>query len=448
MIVPSPRLLLAVSLMALPFLAAGVATPALAVPSGSLIAVFLVLVMLDAAWAFRSLDGIDVELPDLIRLSKDRAGEIELRIRNEKQKSKSLRVGLAFPPEILSADEDLRVALPVESLVSRLFWRCTPVKRGNYFLHKCYLEAGSPLGLWAMRATAPARAEIRVYPDMSRERRNLAGLFLNRGSVGLHTQRQVGKGREFEKLRQYIPGDSYDEIHWKATAKRRHPITKIFQVERTQEVYVIIDASRLSARSSTSPISGEDDSNTILEQFITAALVIGLVAEKQGDLFGVLTFSDRVKRFLRAKNGKAHYNACRDALYTLQPQIVTPDFHDLSAFIRLRLRRRALLAFLTDLSDPVVAESFARSMDVICRHHLVIVNMLNPLGARPLFSDANVASIHDLYEHLAGHMLWHDLRELEKILHRRGIRFSLLDHERLSAQVVSQYMSVKQRQLL
>ena len=59
---------------------------------------------------------------------------------------------------------------------------------------------------------------------------------------------QVGRGREFEKLREYIPGDSFDEIHWKATARRARPITKVFQVERTREVYVAVDLSRLSAR--------------------------------------------------------------------------------------------------------------------------------------------------------------------------------------------------------
>ena len=44
-------------------------------------------------------------------------------------------------------------------------------------------------------------------------------------------------------------GDSLGDVHWKATAKRGHPVTKEFQIERTQEVYCIIDASRLSARS-------------------------------------------------------------------------------------------------------------------------------------------------------------------------------------------------------
>ena len=66
---------------------------------------------------------------------------------------------------------------------------------------------------------------------------------------------------------------------------------------------------------------------------------------------GMLTFSDRVHEFVRARNGQAHYSLCRDALYTLQPKIVTPDFDELCAFIRLRLRRRALLVFLTALDD-------------------------------------------------------------------------------------------------
>src|SRR5207249_4933492 len=100
-----------------------------------------------------------------------------------------------------------------------------------------------------------------------------------------------------------------------------------------------------------------------------------LASEQQGHLFGLLTFSDKVQKFVRAKNGKAHYAACRDALYALQPQIVTPDFDELCSFIRLRLRRRALLVFLTALDDPVLAESFVRNMDLIRRQHLILVNM-------------------------------------------------------------------------
>ena len=140
------------------------------------------------------------------------------------------------------------VVLPVKSVWSRLTWVCTPTRRGNYPITQAYVEGYSPFGFWAIRKTVPVQSEIRVYPNLMTERKNLAALFLHRGAFGLHAQRQVGKGRDFEKLREYIPGDSYDEIHWKATAKRGRPVTKIFQIERTQEVYVIVDASRLSAR--------------------------------------------------------------------------------------------------------------------------------------------------------------------------------------------------------
>jgi uncharacterized protein (DUF58 family) len=321
------------------------------------------------------------------------------------------------------------------------------------------------LGFWAVRQRVPARSEIRVYPNLLGERRDLAAFFLRRGSFGVHAQRQIGKGREFEKLREYLPGDGFDEVHWKATAKRGRPITKVFQIERTQEVYVVVDASRLSARAvkgsaparEAAPENGDPalgaasagpPKETTLERYLTAALVLGLAAEKQGDLFGLLTFSNQVESFIRARNGKAHFSACRDALYRLEAKPVTPDFDEVCAFIRLRLRRRALLVILTALDDPVVAESFVRNVDLIRRQHLVVVNMLPPPGVAPVFSNPDVTTVDDLYGQLGGHLLWQNLRELEKVLQRRGVRFSLLKDERLSAQLVSQYLDVKRRQAL
>jgi uncharacterized protein (DUF58 family) len=175
---------------------------------------------------------------------------------------------------------------------------------------------------------------------------------------------------------------------------------------------------------------------------------LGLAAEQQGDFFGLLTFSNKVEKFVRAKNGQAHYNACRDALYTLEPRIVTPDFDELATFLRLRLRRRALLVFLTALDDPALAESFVRNLELLRRQHLVLVNMIQPPGVAPLFSHSETATMDDLYRELGGHLQWQKLRELQKVLQRIGVQFSLLGNERLSAELVSQYLSVKQRQLL
>jgi uncharacterized protein (DUF58 family) len=422
----------------------GAVSPAAANASMIMIGGLFLVAIVDAMGAQKNLAGINVELPVLARMSKNREAKLELRIRNGRQRQKHLRVAVAWPREIKTENEEMDTLLPAQSEWSRLVWPCKPLKRGNYRLDSVFIEGGSPLGFWSARKTLPARSEIRVYPNLLDERKSLAALFLNRGTFGLHAQRQVGMGRDFEKLREYVPGDSYEDIHWKATARRGRPITKIFQIEKTQEVYVVIDASRLSTRKA----KADTEVNSTLERFVTAALVLGLAAEQQGDLFGLLTFSDKVEKFVRAKNGQAHYSACRDVLYTLEPKIVTPDFGELCTFIRSRLRRRALLVFLTALDDPAIAENFVRNVELIRRQHLILVNMLRPPGVAPLFSNPNVAAVDDLYQQLGGHLRWQNLRELKKILQRRGVQFSLPANERLSAELVSQYLSVKQRQLL
>lgn len=269
----------------------------------------------------------------------------------------------------------------------------------------------------------------------------MAAVFLHRGQAGTHAHRQLGKGREFEKLREYISGDGLEEIHWKATAKRGRLVTKVFQVERTQEVYVALDASRLSARPSGHPPS------PALERYVTAALSLAIAAQHQGDHFGLLTFSDRMIRFVRAGGGRGHFALCRDALLALEPRLVAPDFEEAAIFVRRRLRRRALVVVLTDLDDPVLAEDFTRASDLLRRQHLVMACMLRPEGARPLFDGREPSDIEDLYRALAGHMAWHHLRELQRQLGRHGVGLSLLD-QAFAAGVVSSYLAMKQRQAL
>src|SRR5205807_10519098 len=232
------------------------------------------------------LAGARHELPETGRMCRSRSANVEVRIRNVPRKAKKLRLALALPQEIESRQEEASGELPPGSEWSRFSWAFLPRKRGSYQLQAANIETQSPVGFWDVRQAIPARSELRVYPNLFKERRDLAALFLHRGSFGLHAQRQVGKGREFEKLREYIPGDGFDEIHWKATAKRGRPVTKVFQIERTQEIYILIDASRLSARSATP--NGPTTGAPMLERYITAALVLGLAAERQGDLFGLL----------------------------------------------------------------------------------------------------------------------------------------------------------------
>jgi uncharacterized protein (DUF58 family) len=350
-------------------------------------------------------------------------------------------VGCALPTTIASPEEVRDVQLPADALSATMSWPCTPSERGLFHPEALVLETVSPLGLWTWRERRHPAMELRVYPDLLAERQRVAALFLRRGMLGSHTQRRAGQGREFEKLREFLPGDSLSDVHWKASAKRSHLVTKIHQIERSHEVYVVIDASRLSARTVTGGVNA-------LERYVTAALILGAAAERQGDQFGLVTFSDRVLTFLRARAGQAHFDTCRDRLYTLQPQPVTPDFEELCAFLRTRLTKRALVIFLTALDDPFLAESFINSTQLLARQHLILANMMRPPGVRPVFENAGVQKVDDLYRELGGHLQWEKLRELERVLRRRGIRFGLLDPVMIAAELVKQHSDMRQRELI
>jgi uncharacterized protein (DUF58 family) len=460
MISPRSRLTGWTGLLVVPFATLATAMPSARELSLLLIGLFFLLVVFDAwkgmtdARAGRGLYNLSVELPEVVRLTQYREGELDLVIRNPGAVLRQVRVGVPFPPEVVSEVEDQLVRLSEQAPDSKLAWTCQPKIRGKYELKTVYLEAPTPLGFWGLKRAVPVRSELRVYPNLMDERRHLAALFLNRGGLGVHVQRQVGKGREFEKLRDYIPGDSFEDVHWKATAKRGHPVTKLFQLERTQEVYVLVDASRLSAqeveRPSLDPNTGAHEAPlvTVLERFMTSALIMALASQRQGDLFGLVTFSNTTHTFVRAKNGKEHFNTCRDALYTLKPRRVTPDYEELCTLIRQRIRKRALLVFLTSLNDPRLAESFVRNMDLIGRQHLVLANMITPPEVRPLFSGPEAEHTEHLYRALGGHLQWNDLRETGNKLKRKGVQFHQVPNESFSLELVSQYMNVKNRQIL
>ncbi len=465
---------------------------------------FVVLCVIDAARAAKPLAALEVRLPALVRLTKSRRSEIGVEVSNTSDLALTLRIGLAWPAGLQPLEPEFSLEAGAQS-TSSFSWPCVPTRRGKHCLSDCFVQTLSPLKLWAARAQKSCDCEVRVYPDLAAERRQTASILL-RGVAGTHLLRQIGQGREFEKLREYVPGDSYSEIHWKATAKRGRPITKAFQLEKTQEVYLVLDNSRLSGRhfeptpcswerrpwerrhpactgaagilparaSSTINLAngasrqdacgpsagrmpalpapalpdGPAEASSALEYFISASLLLGIAAQRYGDLFGLVVYSDRIQRFVRAGGGRQHFNACRQALYDLKTSPASPDLQELGSFIGGRLRRRALLVFLTDFDDPVTSDSFVRNMELVARRHLVLVNTLKDHAVARLFTRHPVESLDDVYASLAGHLEWQRVSELQGSLSRMGVHMELHQPEWLGSRLISQYLNVKQRQLL
>ncbi|MEZ5301673.1 MAG: DUF58 domain-containing protein [Verrucomicrobiales bacterium] len=407
----------------------------------------------------RRIGAFSAELPDSARATKGRLIELPVAVTADPPDmpgAPPLRLALRWGEAFAAESEAVGIEAPAAGKPARGVMAAQALRRGRFRIGAVYAECRSPLGLWDCRGVAAADCEARIFPSLAADRRALAALFLRRGDAGLHAVRQVGKGRDFEQLREYQPGDDYSDIYWKATAKRGYPVTKMYQIERTQEVYVAIDHSRLAARPIHLPeelaASGTQSAvvTTQLERFLQCALAMGLAAETQGDHFGLASFADRADAFIRAGSGKAHYNACREAIYALEPLPKSPDFEEAFMFFKTHLTRRALLIVLTDLSDPLTAEAFTEAARLISRHHVVLVNMVQPENARPLFSAAAAESgvPADLHAELGGHFLWQELLEVGKRLGQQNIGFATPKAGSLTAEVVSQYLNVKRRQLL
>jgi uncharacterized protein (DUF58 family) len=384
------------------------------------------------------------KVAELLRFTKDRPGSMTVTFTKTERAALRVRLGIGLPAGWESQVLERWVDLPEGEGASRIEWPCTPRHRGRYEGVLVCCEVDSRLGCWRLRSRERLATELRVYPNLFSEKKSLAAIFLPRSQFGARLRSMVGRGREFEKLREYMPGDGYDEIHWKATAKRGIPITKVFQAERTQEVYVLIDASRLSARS----LTHEGQVTTTLERYITSALVMLLAATRQGDRFGLVVYDDRVRLFLRAKNGASHYAACRDAVHAITPSPVSPDMGELVRHIRASLRNRALLFFLSDLTDPVLAEDCVKHLPVLARQHLVMLNQVRPVGVARLFSGSEVGDEDEIYERLAGHDRWNEARALGLRLKPLGVTANMLENENLAAQLVTQYLRIKERQAL
>ncbi len=383
-------------------------------------------------------------VPPVMRFMRDREGTIPVTFTNADRRAKRVRVALGLPTTFASAEDEAWVELPAGAERARVAWRCTAKQRGRFRNALACVEGRSVLGLWQVRARTELPCELRVHANLLTERKQIAALFLARGRPGARVQRTLGRGREFEKLRDYLPGDGFDEIHWKATAKRGRPVTKVFQAERTQEIYVVIDASRLSAR----PIVHAGIEQTVLERYVTSALVLLIAAERQGDKFGLVAHDDRVRLCVRAGSGTNHYAACREAVLALKPSEATPDLPEIVRHLRAQFRRRALLFFLTDLSDPVLAEDFAKHARVLAKQHLVLVGQLPAPEVAPLFTGDEAKVTDDIYRRLAGHARWAETRALAQKLKPLGVTTILLNNETMAAQLVAQYMEVKSRQAL
>jgi len=211
------------------------------------------------------------------------------------------------------------------------------------------------------------------------------------------------------------------------------------EAERGQQVVIAIDCGRLM----TAP-AGELDK---LDHAVNAALMLAWVAQAHGDRVGLLTFDDRVNTYIKPERGATQLRRINEALYSVQPQHVEPDFGHAMTHLALRVGRRSLIVVLTDVQDPQASrELVAHALRLAARHLVLVVAMSDPavLHAR----DAPIDSSNRVYEWAAAEEFVASRRASFEMLHRGGVLGLDVIAGSLSPALVERYLELKERALL
>ena len=105
---------------------------------------------------------------------------------------------------------------------------------------------GAPPAWRSAGAACRCQQTVRVYPDIGEAQRQALALIRARQIVMEKRRANVhGLGRDFHSLREFQQGDELRDVCWTATARRGRLVARTYQPERSQTVWIVVDAGRL-----------------------------------------------------------------------------------------------------------------------------------------------------------------------------------------------------------
>lgn len=185
-----------------------------------------------------------------------------------------------------------------------------------------------------------------------------------------------GRGMEFEEVRAYVPGDDVRHIDWNVTARTGEPFIKVFREERQLTVQLVVDCS-----GSTRVGSGGRDGRTVRRlQIARVAGGMAYASIRNRDQVGLITFTDRVERYLPPRTRRGHVWAVIQAVFEAQGQHRGTDIEAALKFVASTQRRRAVLVLVSDfLDDGAWPDAVAR---LSRRHEVHAVVVYDPRDSR------------------------------------------------------------------
>ncbi len=410
--------------------------------------------------ALRGREGQSIQVPFALAGSGSRLLRSEVRVAimpATRASAEAMRVK-ADPDRIRLVRVNAARGSPSATNAQPLLWPWTAefalLRRGIWPAPRVGVERRSRMGVWCLRRWFDLPVPLRIDPDLRAGRREILRSPVYRALVASRQTPWSGRGRDFERLREYQPGDNYSEIAWKSTARRGAPVTRLFQWEQKQEVYFVVDHSRASALALAEPAGFQSENpearapRRLLDLAVETALAGASVALELGDDFGLITYAEEPTSWLRAGSGLVQFHQFRDRLLNLEPLPTTADYEALFSEIRLRLRRRAYLVLLADLTERAISDSLRDGLGLVRSSHVVLMTSILPDHARPAFSGDEPHSDLDVYSALAGEKESQRLGMLARQLRRFDVQLRFVPAANFLRAAVEGYLEGKREQRL
>ncbi len=321
----------------------------------------------------------------------------------------------------------------------RVTYMVTPLRRGDYPFGGVHVRLRSRLGLATLAGFVPMKETVQVYPNIQGVKQlGLATRFRDLRVLGLKSVRREGGGAEFEKLRDYVQGDSLRDINWKATARRRKPITQIYEAEKSQHIMLCIDAGRLMASRSGELLK--------LDHAINAALMLAYTALHGGDRVGVVVFADGIRQWLAPGRGQGHYRKILQALYSIEPELCHVDYGVLIKSLMGRARRRSMVVMFTDLHDEETARPLVKYTRLLMPKHLPLCVTMSDSHLHGLRHQIPTEE-EEVYERAVATELLRERELLKGELLQMGAHVIDRPPEQITAHALNAYVELKRRRL-
>lgn len=367
------------------------------------------------------------------------SSDVTIEVRNRGSLGVFVRVVDDVPPSMRAIPPDLEIAVP-RGGKGRGKYQIFPSERGDAKFGAIILRYQSALRVAECWASADLPQTVRVYPNFEESRKAMLYLIRSRQvQLERRLRRRRGQGREFESLREYRAGDEYRDICWTATARRAHLVTKVYQLERSQAVWIVLDAGRLLRARVNGPSK--------LDYAVNAALSLAQVAMYSGDNVGLLAYGRRIQQDIAPARGAGQLRSLVESLALVHTEPYEANHLRASSRILTEQKRRALIVWLTDLAEtPAIPEVIEGAIQLANRHLVMFGAISQPELAQE--GSRVPQNVDDMYEHAAAVEMLQRRELLMRRMRQQGILALELAPGTLTTGIVNNYLETKDRGLL